>query len=86
MSNFYSERKVAKTRKKHMCVGCGKWLEKGSTMIYITGGGNGEISSCYYCVPCREYIDRNPGEDGDEWGEGDVGDARQQEEKEGIEG
>lgn len=82
MSDFYSERQVKKTRKYHYCFGCREKLPKGSTAFYITGIGDDGFESYHLCIPCKEWSDRNPGQAGDEWGEGDVGDARRQEERE----
>ena len=82
MSDFYSERQVKKTRKDHKCFGCREKLPKGSTAFYITGIGDDGFESYHLCIPCWEWDRRNPGEDGDECGEGDIGDARRQEERE----
>ena len=81
MSDFYSERQVKKTRKDHRCFGCREKLPKGTTVFYIAGTNDDGFTSCYLCIPCKEWIDNNPGEVDDEWGEGDVWDARQQEER-----
>ena len=81
MSNFYSERQVKKTHKDHKCLGCNGKISKGSAASYIAGIGEDGFDSYYLCIPCREWSDHNPGQDGDEWREGDVGDARRQEEE-----
>lgn len=82
MSDFYNERKVKKTRKDHKCFGCREKLPKGSMAFYISGVYEGDFSFYYLCIPCKEWIDQNPGQDGDFWGEGDIGNIRRQEERE----
>lgn len=82
MSDFYSERKVEKTRKSHKCLGCREKLPKGSTAFYIAAVYEGDFGAYHLCIPCRDYLDRNPIERGDFWCEGDLGDARRQEERE----
>lgn len=82
MSDFYSEHQVKKTRKDHKCLGCCEKISKGSTAFYTVGTNDDGLHDYYLCVPCREYLDRNPMESGDFWCEGDLGDARRQEEVE----
>lgn len=79
MSDFYCEREVKKTRKDHKCLGCRDKLPAGSSAFHISGVAEGDFSAYYLCVPCREYLDRNPLEWGDFWSEGDLGSARRQE-------
>jgi len=78
MSGFYIERKVQKTRNDHKCMGCCETILKGEPASNIVWTNDDGFSACYICDPCRDYLDRNPGEAGDEWGEGDVGDARRE--------
>lgn len=78
MNDFSNERKVKKTRKDHKCIGCRGKLSKGSTAFYISGVYEGDFGSYYLCIPCREYLYRYPGE----FSEGDLGDARCEEETE----
>ena len=82
MSNFYSERKVKKTRKDHTCTGCLEKILKGSTASYIAGANDDGFQAYYLCAPCRDYLDRNPCEGGDFWTEGELGSIRRQEERE----
>ena len=77
--DFYNEREVKKTRKDHKCLGCCEKLPIGSTAFYISGVYEGDFGAYYLCIPCREYLDRNPIERGDFWSGGDLGDARRQE-------
>jgi hypothetical protein len=81
MSDFYSERQVNKTRKDHKCFGCREKLPIGTTAFYIAGANEDGFGSYYLCIPCREYLGRNPMESGDFCLEGDLGDARRQEER-----
>lgn len=79
MSDFYSERQIKKTRKDHKCLGCREKIPKGTTAFYISGVYEGDFGAYYFCIPCRDYLDRNPLERGDFWCEGDFGSVRRQE-------
>ena len=82
MSDFYIEREVKKTRKDHKCLGCREKIPAGSSASYIAGTNGDGFSAYHLCVPCWEYLDIHPMEDYDFWCEGDLGDARRQEEME----
>ena len=82
MSDFYNEHQVKKTRKDHKCLGCRERIFKGTTAFYIAGTNEDGFNAYYLCAPCRDYLDRNPCEDGDFWSEGDLGNIRRQEERE----
>lgn len=49
--------KVVKTRKCHLCHGCGKSYDKGTKMRYTTSVDAGDISSAYWCKTCDIVID-----------------------------
>lgn len=82
MNEFYREVNIIKTRKEHRCEGCREKIPTASKAHYIAAVFEGEFGAYHLCVPCREYLDRNPIERGDFWCEGDLGDARREEERE----
>ena len=84
MADFYRENLVKKTRKEHRCEGCLIKIPTGSEAFYIATVFEGDFGAYHMCKECREYIDRNPFERGDFWCEGDIGDARRDEEREII--
>jgi hypothetical protein len=53
--------KVVKTRKPHMCFGCGRKFEKGTTMNCQVNKHDGEIHAVYSCETCQELM-RDHGE------------------------
>lgn len=79
MADFYRENLVKKTRKEHKCLGCLTKIPTGSEAFYIVAVFEGDFGAYHLCIPCRDYLDRNPIERGDFWCEGDLGDARREE-------
>ena len=79
--DFYNERQIKKTRKDHKCLGCLEIIPAGTAAFYISCAYEGDFNAYYLCMPCREYLDRNPIERGDFWCGGDIGEARWQEGK-----
>lgn len=51
--------KKVKTRKVHICQGCGKKLEKGENIQADTLVDGGEIWRFYHCDDCWEYMQKN---------------------------
>lgn len=84
MSDFYTEHRVNTTRKNHKCLGCLSTIPIGTTAFYIVAVFEGDFGAYRLCIPCRDYLERNPGEYGDFWSEGDLGSARRQEERENV--
>ena len=41
---------VLKTRKKHQCANCGKYLPKKSEMVNTTFAYDGRLVSVYFCL------------------------------------
>ena len=82
MSDFYSERQVAKTRKDHRCLGCWETIPAGESASNIAGSNDDGFHFYYLCAPCRDYLDSLDWQDGDFWSEGDLGNVRRQEERE----
>lgn len=52
------QHKEVKIRKPHRCVGCSEKKEKGDKMIYTFSVDGGDISSCYWCLPCNAYFNK----------------------------
>ena len=82
MSDFYSEHQVRKTRNDHKCFGCREKLPKGSTAFYVTGVFEHDFFADYLCNKCKDYLDENSEYAREGYCEGDIGDARRQEERE----
>ena len=82
MNDFYRETEVKKTRKEHECLGCLTKINENSEAFYIVAVFEGDFGAYHLCKPCRDYLDRNPISRGDFWCEGDLGNAREEEELE----
>lgn len=44
--------KIVKTRKEHVCWGCGEKFEKGISLRFVKSIDSGVISSSYWCRIC----------------------------------
>lgn len=49
--------KDVKTRKDHICFGCGRELPKGTLMTAVTSVEGEEIRTEYWCKTCQTYWD-----------------------------
>lgn len=68
--SFYRENEIAKTRKKHFCLGCEKSIQEGQTATYCAGMSDGDFWSGHFHPDCRKAeIEMNAicGHTGDEW-------------------
>lgn len=57
MSDFYSSKKIKKTRKNHTCFGCYKKICVGDEATVESGVFDGEFNCNYYCKDCSDYLD-----------------------------
>lgn len=73
--------KLVKTRKPHVCFGCGRCFEPPCSMISAAAAYDGTVESYYLCKSCNEVAssDLEPGE---EFGFGDLREAALEYEKE----
>ena len=60
-----------KTRKPHICYGCGKTYPASSKMVYSAYADGGTVQDCYWCKTCQEYMHRYF-DCGDETGENEI--------------
>lgn len=58
MSDFYSSKKIKKTRKSHTCFGCCKKIPTGSEAMVESGVFDGEFNCNYFCKNCSDYLDK----------------------------
>jgi len=57
--DFWSNKKIGKTRKDHKCEFCNRTIPKGSTnILYWSGKFGGEFQSSYGCNWCEKHEDR----------------------------
>lgn len=68
---------VKKTRKKHVCVYCGRTIPAGNSAMSWAWVDGGMMEQCYACLPCQWYVDNvrdnseteiYPHERTEEWG------------------
>jgi hypothetical protein len=50
--------KKVKTRKSHVCHGCGHSYPAKTEMRYVTSKDGGVINSAYWCKTCNEVIEK----------------------------
>ena len=62
--------KVVKTRKPHICFGCGRQFPKDTEMLYQTVADGGTVNTFYICGTCREVMSHM--DYWDEFGYGDL--------------
>ena len=72
MSDVLTE-KVVKTRKSHICFGCGRQFPKDTKMIYQTVADGGAVNTFYICDTCWEIMGRM-----DYWDEFGYGELREE--------
>ena len=54
MSTILSS-KMVKTRKEHICFGCGRKFSKGVNMTRNNVADNGTVFTTYLCQSCERY-------------------------------
>lgn len=70
MSDILRWQKI-KTRKPHICFGCGQKYPAGTMMTSAAYADSGTVDGCYWCQTCEEYMSRYF-EFGDETGYGEI--------------
>ncbi len=73
MSDILKQKEV-KTRKRHICFGCGLMYPIGSKMILLSIADGGTVWDSYMCETCTEYSHRHIRYD-DEFGFGELRDG-----------
>ena len=48
--------KEVKVRKKHLCQGCGKEIQKGDKAVLTVTSDNFGIYNFYHCFECKNYL------------------------------
>lgn len=59
MAEILTDTHLIKTRKDHVCQGCGKKLSKGSECYSTSLADRGQAYTFYECQECREYFTEN---------------------------
>lgn len=72
MSDVLTE-KVVKTRKPHICFGCGRQFPEDTEMTYQTVADGGTVNTFYICGTCRAVMSHM-----DYWDEFGYGDLREE--------
>ena len=55
---YILEDKIVTTRKKHQCFLCMKYFNPRTKMHFQTIVDDGEFSSTYTCIPCKEFMSK----------------------------
>jgi hypothetical protein len=56
MSNFWNNRRIKKTRKKHRCECCGQIIPVGNSCEYSAGKFDGDFFFQYVCERCWNWV------------------------------
>jgi len=72
--------KIVKIRKERECLSCLRKLPVGAEMNRWVGIYEGDFSTTYLCIPCRDYIQENRESVEDGIPEGFVNELREKEE------